>query len=101
MKLVKLERGQRAIIKDISLPEELKQRLQSMGLVKNEMVYVCRVGFMRGSFYLKTSCDSCVIISKNEAEQIEVELFDAKQHRHRWGWKNFQDSCQTCCQKEE
>lgn len=101
MKLSQLNKGQRALIKDISLPEELKQRLQSMGLVKNEVVYVCRVGFMKGSFYLKFSCDSCIIISKNEAEHIEVELLEGKQHRYRWGRKNFQDSCQSCCQDEE
>ncbi len=98
MKLSELEKGQKAIIKEINLPEELKQRLHSLGLVKNELIHVCRVGFMKGSFYLKINFDSCVIVSKNEADNIEVELA-GKGMRHRWG-KRFFGGCQSCCQEE-
>ncbi len=97
MKLSELDKGGRAIIKDIDLPNDLKQRLQSMGLNKDEMIYICRVGFLKGSFYIKTGCDSCVIISKNEADHIEVELY-GKGHQHRWGKKR---KFENCCQKEE
>ncbi len=100
MKLSELERGQKAIIKEINLPEKLKQRLQSMGLHKDELIHVCRVGFLKGSFYVKFSCDSCIIISKNEADQIEVELLK-KGHQHRWGQKRFVDNCMSCCGESE
>lgn len=100
MKLSELDKGQRAIIKDINLSNDLKQRLQSMGINKDEIIYVCRVGFLKGSFYIKTGCDSCIIISRNEAEHIEVELLK-KGHQHRWGKKRkFLDNCETCCQEE-
>ena len=100
MKLSELERGQRAIIKEVNLPEELKQRLQSMGLVKDEMIHICRVGFLKGSFYVKFATNSCIIISKNEADQIEVELFK-KDHQYRWGQKRFVDDCMSCCENNE
>jgi len=100
VKLSELERGQRAIIKEIDLPSELKQRLQSMGLVKDEVIYICRVGFLKGSFYVKFTSDSCIIISKNEADHIEVELLK-KGHQHRWGQKRFVDNCMSCCGESE
>jgi Fe2+ transport system protein FeoA len=100
MKLSEMEKGQRAIIKDIKLDGELKQRLSSLGLIKNELIHICRVGFMKGSFYIKTGCDSCIIISKNEADHIEVELY-GKGHQHRWGKRFKADSCVYCCQEEE
>ncbi len=100
MKLSELERGQKAIIKEINLPNELKQRLHSMGLIKEEEIYICRVGFLKGSFYVKFTTDSCIIISKNEADHIEVELLK-KGHQHRWGQKRFADECMSCCEDNE
>ncbi len=100
MKLSELERGQKAIIKEINLPEELRKRFQSLGLVKNEFIHICRVGFLKGSFYVKFANDSCIIISKNEADHIEVELFK-KGHQHRWGQKRFVDNCMSCCGESE
>ncbi len=95
MKLSELEKGQRAVIKDINLSQELKQRLNSMGIIKNELIFICRVGFLKGSFYVKINCDSCIIISKNEADHIEVKLVNGA-HRHRWG-RRFAGNCEECC----
>ncbi len=86
MKLSKLIKGQKAVIKEINLPEELKQRLTSLGFVKNEIIKICKVGFLGGSFYIKLNVGSCIMISKNEAEHIEVELIGRGLHR-RWGKK--------------
>ena len=99
MKLSQLNKGQWAVIKEIDLPADLKQRFQSMGLYKDVLIYVCRVGFLRGSFNVKTSCDSCIIISKNEAEHIKVQLAK-KEERYKWGKKEFVENCQTCCQND-
>ncbi len=98
MKLSELQKGQRAIIKNIKLPIELKQRLNSMGIIKNEFIFICRVGFLKGSFYVKINCDSCIIISKNEADRIEVELAN-EGHRHRWG-KRFAETCKSCSKED-
>jgi Fe2+ transport system protein FeoA len=100
VKLSELEKGQRAIIKDIDLPDKLKQRLHSMGLNKNEIIFVCRVGFLKGSFYIKIECESCIIISKNEADHIEVELMEEKSYQDIHNKKLIQ-SCETCCQDED
>ncbi len=98
MKLSQMQKGERAVIVSIDLPEELKQRLKSLGLVKNELIHICRVGWMGGSFYIKINFDSCIIISKNEAEHIEVELF-GKGKRYRWG-KRLSSGCKNCCQEK-
>lgn len=86
MKLSKLIKEQKAIIKEINLPEELKQRLTSLGFVKNEIIKICNVGFLGGGFYIKLNVGSCIMISKNEAEHIEVELIGRGLHC-RWGKK--------------
>ena len=100
MKLSELENGQNAIIKDIDLPNELKQRFNSMGLIKGELIHICRVGFLRGSFYVKIAHNSCVILSKNEAKHIEVELLK-KGFQHRWGKRGIIDMCDSCCQDDK
>ncbi len=94
MKLSQLQRGQRAVVKNIYLPEDIKERLNSMGFIKNELIFICRVGLLRGSFYIKINCSSCIIINKNEAQNIEVELLDSA-HRYRWG-KHLGYNCESC-----
>ena len=96
MKLSQLKKGDRAIIKEIDLPSDIKQRLNSMGLTKSAEIYLCRVGLFGGSFYIKIEYESCVIISKNEADKVEVEPIKGG-FRHRWGRK-FSDGCESCCQ---
>ncbi len=99
MKLSELKKGDRAIIKEIKLEDGIKQRLLSMGLVKNEFIYICRVGFLGGSFYIKVACDSCIIVSKNEADRIEVQKV-GKGYQHRWGKRDISKECMSCCQEE-
>ncbi len=72
MKLTQLQKGQKAIIKKIDAPLDLKQRLYSLGVVKGTEIELIDYSLGKSTLEIKAG-NSLIALREKEAQQIEVE----------------------------
>jgi len=100
MKLKDLEKGQRAIINKIDLPEELKDRFISLGLNRGTIIKVCRKTLNGDSLNIKLDCAACIALSKEEAAHIKVSRVEGDSNfcnRNR----NRSENDTLCCEEDD
>jgi ferrous iron transport protein A len=72
LKLTQLQKGQKAIIKKIDAPLDLKQRLYSLGVVKGTEIELIDYSLGKSTLEIKAG-NSLIALREKEAQQIEVE----------------------------
>ncbi len=96
MKLSELEKGQKAIINKISLQQEIKERLMSMGICIGATIKVCRKTLNQDSLHVTLDCAACLALSRDEAVFIEVTPVGGNGFGFR---KKFRGSnAERCCE---
>lgn len=71
MFLIQLEVGERAIIDSIHVDGALKERLSSLGFLRNESISIRHFGWFKSTVQVMTS-NSLIALRKEEAACIEV-----------------------------
>jgi Fe2+ transport system protein FeoA len=100
MKLNDIEKGQRAIINKIDLPEKLKDRFVSLGLNRGSIIKVCRKTLNGDNLNIKLDCATCIVLSKEEAEHIKVSRVEGDFNfcnRNR----NRNENDALCCDEDD
>lgn len=78
MKLSELKKGDRAIIKRVDAPDELRHRFYSFGLVAGEEVVI--KGCSVGKHTIEVAVGNALIaLRKEEAQKIEVKKEETKE----------------------
>ncbi|MDX1808903.1 MAG: FeoA family protein [Sulfurospirillaceae bacterium] len=72
MKLSELEKGKRAIINQINLKKDVRERFISMGLCIGATIKVCRKTIKQDSLHVTLDCSACLALSRDEADFIDV-----------------------------
>jgi|GEM_PF-580849 len=103
MKLSELEKGRRAIINKINLPQDVKERFFSMGLCIGTAVKVCRKTLNQDSLYVSVDCSACLALSRDEADFIEVAPLGGRGFgmRRRFGLNKKNECCEFSCEDEK
>ena len=86
--------GERGIVREITTPEAVRQRLMDFGLIEGARIEMVRTAPLGDPVQIRV-LDTLLAIRKNEAGQVVVEMtgehaHGGKAHRHRFGWKSKQ-----------
>jgi len=72
LNLIELKKNQKAIIKKINAPDDLKQRLLSLGIVRGAEVEVVDCSINKSTIEVKVG-NTLIALRDSEAKLIEVE----------------------------
>jgi len=86
--------GERGIVREITTPEAIRQRLMDFGLIEGARIEMVRTAPLGDPVQIRV-LDTLLAIRKHEAGQVFVELtgehaHGGKANRHRFGWKSKQ-----------
>lgn len=86
--------GERGIVREITTPDAIRQRLMDFGLIEGARIEMVRTAPLGDPVQIRV-LDTLLAIRKNEAGQVFVEMMGERAHggkanRHRFGWKSKQ-----------